>query len=462
MFATSGLVLVVEILAGRLVAPYVGVSLESFTAIIGTVLAGIAAGAAAGGWFADRLDPRGLIGPSVIVGGVLVWLSVPIVRWLGPSMGSSPAEIVFLSAAAFLLPAAMLSAVSPMVAKLSLTSVEETGAVVGGLSAAGTLGALVGTFMTGFVLVAVAPVRTIMMVIGGLLVAVGVIAWWRLDRSKPTLPGAAGVLLAALAIFAVPSACDVDTDYFCVNIVADPDRPGGRSLWLDQLRHGYVDLDDPTVLDVRYIRLLAGVVETMPAGPVDGLHLGGGAFSLPRYVAAVRPGSTALVLEIDGRLVDIAERELGLVKSDVFRVEVGDARLVLADLDDDAYDLVVGDAFGGAAAPWHLTTSEFIAELDRVLRPGGIYAMNIIDGDEANFAAAQMATLAEHFDFVGVVEPDGTIESPELYNRLLLASDVPLPAPSFDVGDGRFVSGDPWGFGEVLTDNFAPVDQLMR
>lgn len=461
MFATSALVLVVEILAGRLVAPYVGVSLESFTAIIGTVLAGIAAGAAIGGWFADRIDPNRLIGPAILVGGVLVWLSVPIVRALGPSLGSEPAEIVFLTAAAFLLPAAVLSAVSPMVAKLSLTSVEETGAVVGGLSAAGTLGALVGTFLTGFVLVAIAPVRTIMMVVGGLLVVVGLITWWRLGDTKPTLPGAAGVALAAFAIVTVPSACEYETEYFCVQVVVDEDRSTGRSLWLDQLRHGYVDLDDPTVLDIRYIRLLADVVETLPSGPIDALHMGGGAFSLPRYVAAVRPGSTALVLEIDGGLVDIAERELGLVTSDVFEIEIGDARLALEDIDDNAYDLIVGDAFGGEAAPWHLTTTEFIAELDRVLRPGGVYAMNIIDGPEANFAAAQLATLAEHFDFVGVAEPTGTVESAALYNRLLLASDEPLIEPTFGADDGQYVNGDPWGDGQVLTDDFAPVDQLI-
>lgn len=461
MFATSGLVLVVEILAGRLVAPYVGVSLESFTAIIGTVLAGIAAGAAIGGWFADRIDPRRLIGPAIVTGGVLVWLSVPIVRTLGPALGSAPIEIVILTAAAFLLPAAVLSAVSPMVAKLSLTSVEETGAVVGGLSAAGTVGALVGTFITGFVLVAIAPVRTIMLIVGALLIAIGVAAWWKLGSTKPTLPGAAGVALAAFALISVPSPCDIETEYFCVNIEVDRDQPSARSLWLDQLRHGFVDLDDPTVLDIRYIRLLADVAETLPAGPIDALHIGGGAFSLPRHIAAVRPGSSALVLEIDQGLVDIAEEQLGLVTSDLLQVQVGDGRLALDALADDSYDLIVGDAFASEAAPWHLTTTEFIAELDRVLRPDGVYAMNIIDGPDANFAAAELATLAEHFEFIGVVEPTNVQESQRRYNRLLLASDVPLIEPDFNPDDGQLVLGDPWGHGQVLTDDFAPVDQLL-
>ena len=80
VFATSGAVLTLEIIAGRLMAPYVGVSIETFTGIIGTVLAGIAVGAAIGGWLADRRDPRLLDRPPLVIGGALCWLSLPIVR----------------------------------------------------------------------------------------------------------------------------------------------------------------------------------------------------------------------------------------------------------------------------------------------------------------------------------------------------------------------------------------------
>ena len=69
VFCTSAAVLVLEILAGRLMAPYVGVSLETFTAIIGTILAGIAAGSAIGGRLADRYDPELMIGPALALGG---------------------------------------------------------------------------------------------------------------------------------------------------------------------------------------------------------------------------------------------------------------------------------------------------------------------------------------------------------------------------------------------------------
>ncbi|MEM7095257.1 MAG: fused MFS/spermidine synthase [Actinomycetota bacterium] len=460
-FATSGLVLVLEIVAGRIVAPYVGISLESFTAIIGTVLAGIAAGAWIGGGLADRLDPAALIGPTIAAGGVLSWLSIPIVRALGPSLGSSALATVVLVAAAFLLPAAVVSAVSPMIAKLALNSIDETGAVVGGLSAAGTAGALAGTFLTGFVLVAWLPVTVIVFAIGAVLIVIGLAMMWWLRRSGPTLPGAAVAVVAGIALLSGGGICDHETEYYCVRIQSTADAPDQRSLWLDQLRHGFVDLDDPTHLDIRYVRLFADVVDAMPDGPIDALHIGGAAFSVPRYVEATRPGSSQLVFEIDDELVGIAEQELGLVLGPDLQARVGDARLGFAELDTDTYELIIGDAFGSEAVPWHLTTSEVAAEIDRLLRPGGIYAVNIIDGPDGRFAAALMATLGEHFDHLGVIEPTDVRESNRLFNRLLVVSDAPLPELDIASADGRFVNGDPWGDGRILTDNFAPVDQLI-
>ena len=464
VFATSGLVLVLEIVAGRLVAPYVGISLESFTAIIGTVLAGIAAGAAIGGRIADQTDPARLIGPTIVVGGVLSWFSVPIVRAIGPVLNTSAGSSVVLVAAAFLLPAAIVSAVSPMVAKLSLDSVEETGTVVGGLSAAGTIGALAGTFLTGFVLVSVLSVTVIVFLIGAILIAIGVAVSFALRGDRPTLPGSAVVVVAALGLLSSSGICDHETTYYCVRIEVDTAADGtetGRSLWLDQLRHGFVDLEDPTNLDIRYVRLLADIVDAMPEGPLDAAHIGGAAFTVPRYIEATRPGSDQLVFEIDAALIEIAEADLGLELTDRLRAQIGDARLGLGDLATDSYDLVVGDAFGSEAVPWHLTTVEVAEELDRVLRDDGVYAVNLIDGPNGRFGAALLATLAETFDHVGVIQPSSVVESGDRFNRIVLASDAPLPALTIGSGDGELVLGDPWGDGQVLTDNFAPVDQLI-
>jgi len=466
VFATSAAILVVEITAGRLLAPYVGVSLETFTAIIGVILAGIATGAAVGGRLADRGDPRRLLGPSLLVGGALVWVAVPIVRAIGPALESRPVDIVVLATLAFFAPAAVLSAVTPIVAKLRLSTLDETGSVFGGLSAAGTIGGLAGTFLTGFVLVALLGTRTIMFVVGALLVAggVGLELWSR--RRPPTAATAVVLLIAGLSVYGFAPACDVETKYACAEVRVDEDDPSRRSLYLDTAHHARVDVDDPTRLDIRYIRLLADVAAALPDGPLDVLHIGGGGFTLPTHLAAVRPGTRSHVLEIDPGVVDIARDDLGLRTGPDLTVDVGDARTALPDLEGDAYDLVIGDAFSGLSVPWHLTTVEVVREVDRVLRDGGVYAVNVIDGGGSDFARAELATLRAVFAHVEVVMPPGGQPPAEDRNQILLASQRPLPDLDVDPTDGvprdeafvgRYVGDAP-----VLTDDRAPVDQLVR
>jgi spermidine synthase len=203
----------------------------------------------------------------------------------------------------------------------------------------------------------------------------------------------------------------------------------------------------------------------MPAGSLDVLHIGGGGFSFPAYLREVRPGSTSHVLEIDGRLVEIAEDRLGLRRGPDLTVAVGDARLALAGEGDDSRDLVVGDAFGGEAAPWHLTTLEVAEEIDRTLRPDGLYVMNLIDGGDSRLVRAGVATLARTFDHVALVVPAGGIPADRAVNQVLVASDAPLPDLRPDPADGEVVTGDDLtefvGDAMVLTDDHAPVDQLI-
>lgn len=466
VFITSALVLVIEIVAGRLMAPYVGVSLEAFTAIIGTVLAGIAAGSAIGGRLADQRDPRILIGPALLGSGVLTWLSIPIVATLGPGSNGTPPEIIILTACAFLIPTALLSSISPMVAKLRLGSLEETGSVVGSLSAAGTFGALVGTFGTGFILLTLLPIRVIMISIGALLVVGGLVATGWLNRKRPGGLEVGALVVAGLLTMAVGTDCDYETDYACARVVPDQDRPGGRSLILDQVRHAHVDVDDPTHLEVRYAKVLGSVVDAMTPGPIEVLHVGGGGFSLPRYVSATRPGSVNTVLEIDEGLVAIAEAELDLASVENLELHIGDARLELPDLETDRYDIIIGDAFGGDVVPWHLTTDEAAAHYDRLLTDDGIYVMNLIDGNTNRFGRAQMKTLALHFEHVGVVVPVEQDEPDRRRNLIIVASDMPFPDFELEPGTGQPLFGqeaeDFIGDAIVLTDDFAPAEQIKH
>ena len=471
VFLTSGAILVLEILALRLLAPYVGVTIETYTATIATVLAGISLGTWVGGRAADRWEPRRLVGPLLVVGGALALLSVPLVRQLGPGGGGS---VVGLSFVGFFAPAAVLSAVSPVVVKLQLRDLAATGRVVGRLSALGTAGAIIGTYLAGFVLVEAAATSTSILVVGVVLMVAGAVLWLRLGRGGARVGVAvlvAGLLAGGVAV-ASDGPCHVETVYHCARVVVDQSRAGGRLLILDTLRHSYVDLDDPTHLEFAYARVFADVVETVaPAGPLRALHVGGGGFTLPRYLRAVRPGSTSTVLEIDPGLVRLSRERLGLVTGPDLDVHVGDARLLLDVVADGPYDVVFGDAFGGLAVPWHLTTREFLEGVRSRLGAGGVYIMNLIDYPPLRFARAELATLSLLFDSVAVVAVPDVLAGRRGGNLVLVAG-----VGAFDAGGlamriaargstERVVSGGDLvelvGGAPALTDDWAPVDQWL-
>lgn len=476
VFAASAAVLVLEILAGRLLAPYVGVTLETYTGIIGVVLGGMALGSWYGGRLADRLNPRAMLGPMVVLGGILALLILPLVTFVGASLaGAGPVAIVALSVVGFFAPAAVLAAVTPTVVKIQLGDLGRTGQVVGRLSALATVGAIVGTFVTGFWLVGHFPSRTIVLGLGVALLAAGAVLWWWLQARTQSHPVVVALLalLAAGLTGATPVPCDYESAYYCAQVRVDEDNPSGRVLVLDSLIHGYVDLEDDTHLEYDYVKVFGDVLGVAaPEGqPLDVLHIGGGAMSLPRYVDATRPGSHNTVIEIDPMLVELAEEEFGFEPTDSIEVITRDARVALQHDVDARYDVVVGDAFGGLAVPWHLTTLEAIHQIRGAMTDDGLYTLNLIDRPPMRFARAEAATLAAAFDHVAVVGGPPQVAGNAGGNLVLVASDAPLPLDELREriaardGDQVLAAGEEVeefiGQARVLTDDFAPVDQLI-
>ncbi len=280
-------------------------------------------------------------------------------------------------------------------------------------------------------------------------------------------------LVASGLLAVVDGPCESETAYHCAFITVDPDRATGRILWLDTLRHSYVDVADPTHLEFRYTRVMDDAVDVLaPSGPIDVLFIGGGGFTLPRYWPAVRPGSTSTVLEIDDELVDFVSAELGLEpERPALRVRTGDARLLIDEEPVAAFEVVVGDAFGGLAVPWHLTTEEFTEQIAERLTPGGIYVLNLIDHPPLRFARAETATLQAVFEHVAVAAPASYFAGPTAGNFVLIGSASPIDIEA--LGEAIAARGGrevvlagrdltEWVDGaRVLTDDFAPVDQLI-
>ena len=266
--------------------------------------------------------------------------------------------------------------------------------------------------------------------------------------------------------------CTRETTYACARIVDDPRRDGAQLLVLDTVRHATVDVDDPTWLGFAYTRAFAAAIDGLPAGPLAALHVGGGGFTMPRWLAATRPGSRSVVLEIDGGLVDLVRDRLGLVTGPDLVARVGDARTTLPEEPAGAYDVVVGDAFGGLSVPWHLTTREFAREVQERLRPDGVYVLNVIDYPPLRFARAEVATLREVFPHVALLGAPRRAEPARRRQpraRRERRADRPRSACAQrlgDAGDGwSAIDGaelDAWVDGaEPLRDDHAPVDQLV-
>lgn len=293
VFGSSAAVLVVEIVALRLLAPYLGLTLETSTMVIGIALTAIALGSWLGGRIADQVDPHRLIGPALGVSGVVVALTPLLLR---TAAQWSSALLLLVASATLLVPGALLSAVTPFVTKLRLTSLAETGTVVGRLSGVGTFGAIVGTVLTGFVLVSRLPVSSILIGLGTLLVLGAALAGWRARRwRRATAVALATVVAGSLATAFAPGGCDAETRYHCAQVVADPERDSGRTLVLDGLSHSYVDVEDPAHLKFAYVRAIASVVDTaFPAGePLTAHHIGGGGLTFPATSRPHAPGPGA-------------------------------------------------------------------------------------------------------------------------------------------------------------------------
>jgi spermidine synthase len=242
-------------------------------------------------------------------------------------------------------------------------------------------------------------------------------------------------------------------------LVPDLDKTDSWLLFIDGVPQSGVDLADPGYLEFEYVRRIGHAADlAFPAAePLRALHLGGGALTLPRYLAHTRPGSRQLVAEIDDALTDLVRGHLPLPAGHRIRVRAADARAVTESVREASYDLVIADVFAGAVTPAHLTTAEFAAVTARALRPGGVYAVNVAAGQmpapgEGTLRAARppygtldvarsaVATIRSVYKETCMIAEASVLRGRRRGNLVILASDQPLPEAAL----GRAAAGDPF------------------
>ncbi|MFE9458664.1 spermidine synthase [Streptomyces californicus] len=223
-----------------------------------------------------------------------------------------------------------------------------------------------------------------------------------------------------------------EVDCGTARLLPDVDRDRAWLLTVDDAPQSYVDLDDPHHLEFEYVRRLAHVVDGAgeAGAPLDVLHLGGGALTLPRYVAATRPGSRQDVVDADRELLRLVGEQLPLPAGSGIALHAADARERLEATAPASVDLLVADVFGGSRVPAHLTSVEYARAAGRALREGGIYAANLADSAPFAFLRSQLANFAGVFPELALIAEPAVLRGRRFGNVVLLASYAPLdPAP---------------------------------
>jgi spermidine synthase len=474
-FVGSACLLVLEIDAGRILAPAIGTSLYTWTSVIGVVLAGLSLGNWLGGWLADRRPGRSILSyefaASAAASALILLMSRDLTSVAAPEGWPADLQVLWLAVLILFGPSVLLGTITPMIVKLSLNSLDETGRVVGRIQAAASAGAIVGVFAAGFLLISAFGTRAVVadVTIALLIMAVASNPFFlelpqRTARAAAITGGVALVVTFAVAglLSTYDPPCDKESDYYCIR-VDTVDKGRFKQLSLDVLVHGIVSTRNPTQLVYPYERLYGQVVDAKyerGKQPLTAFAIGGGTYTFPRWLERHHEGHTT-VAEIDPEVTAINRQELGLRFTPNISIIHKDARPALRDRPKgERYDLVLGDAFGDIAIPYHLVTREFNEIVRDHLKPDGLYLVNLIDGVHNDFLRAYVKTLRQTFREVRLMTVPGSTEGQQ-NTYVLVASMQPPPRTRAMAPDAEILrllsERDP----VTLTDDHVPVDQLL-
>ena len=483
VFVSSAMLLALEIVAGRLLAPYVGVSLYTWTSIIGVILAGLSLGNWWGGMMAEKGYGHRATGIFLSASAVTSVLVLPLLVGVGNastlrSMNLIGASFLYVLVL-FFTPAVLLGVIAPLVTTLYLKLSNQTGAIVGRMHALATFGSIVGTFATGLFLVQWIGTRNIILLIGFSLFLLALPYFYLTSKgvvsSLVSITLLSFSLLSAHLVNGFVSPCNVESSFYCLRVIDDTNTNSqvfARTLVLDHMVHSTNVADTPDLLITPYIQTMDELIDLRYSdrSSLKYFFAGGGAYTHPRAVSHRYPESQIVVSEIDPAVTKIAEDSLFL---DVQNIEIfhRDTRQVLEQFKGNHFDVIVTDVFHDVGIPFHLTTLEYAELVASRLAEDGLYLANVIDVFPSNnLIAAMLHTLEQKFDYVGIWIAPPQQEGTRL-TFIVSASNSPLPVEKLTIDApqnsqwfqiNEFVQTQAKQKGSpLLTDNFAPVERLL-
>ncbi len=483
VFLTGGAVLIIEVAATRILAPWYGNTIFTFSSVISVILAALSIGYYAGGKLADRRPSARLFFAIIAVSGLSVYLSQLLAATLLPKIGYDfsimTGPLVF-SMLMFFLPAVLMGMLSPWAIKLqSLRNPDQgVGTTSGKVFFWSTVGSIIGSLLAGFVLIPHFGLDTIMLGTASMLTLMGVIGFVSsrgngLSAIVVTASAVAMGIGAAMAGQApLPGTLhDKNGIYERITVrdVLLEDRPV-RVLQQDRASSGLIYLDNGETVDyVKYPPLVPLVKPEVRRA----LAIGGGTYVLPRVLVDNFRDATVDVAEIEPSLYEIGQKYFGVVPDARLVNHITDGRRLLHDAAED-YDLIFTDVYYAMTIPSHFATREYHELVRDRLTSGGVYMANLV-GDFSpkppNILYSQMRIIREVFPnsyFFATISPDhaGTQSIVAFAingtNKLDLESAEILKTsnPLFRSLPGKLIdqSKIDWQRYAMMTDNFAPAE----
>ena len=493
MFIASFCTLVIEMVAGRILAPFVGVSIYTWTSIIGVILAGISIGAYIGGKLVDRFPFRKTLGWLLLLSGIAALTIIPLTNLVASYRFNLPLmiRIFIVTMVIFFLPGCILGTISPVVVRLTLKNLDSAGNVIGKIYAVSTLGAIIGTFATGFLLISWMGTRSIILTMGIILIMAALFSG-ALFKTRKAI--AVFVIIAAPCIwgvyafaFKIPLRENTyfykESDYYTIKLMtttSSDQKTSLKAMVLDNLIHSYVCLEDPLHIEYEYERIYSDVLKWKFKKDENfkSLTIGGGGYTFPRYMEVVYPKAQIDVVEIDPEVTNIVYKHLGLSADTRIKSFNTDGRWFVMNC-KEKYDLIFTDAYNDLSIPYHLTTKEFVAQLKSILNPDGLIMSNIIDNFQVGaFLPSYIRTLREVFGpkNVYLLSVSPNFENTRISTFIVIAGNGNLDIKDFDAhvksnlrGNSTSVIVPDHLMDEFMTkrsaitilDDYAPVDNLI-
>lgn len=478
VFLTGACVLVIEIVAMRILAPYFGNTIYSVSSVISVVLAALSVGYWFGGRLADRHPSKQLFFTIVMFSGIAVLgiqvLQSNLLLTIGYSLPLTIGPLI-VSCVLFFLPSFILGMLSPFAIALQQIEAKSqgVGTTTGQMFFFSTIGSIMGSLLTGFVLIPQFGITAIMLGVGVVLFLLGLLPLVVLGSAKrlrlPLLFMAFGVVVLSLISTPTPGVVYARDGVYERITIFDSTYKGHPTRFLMQdSSHSAAMFLDSSELAYNYSKYLA-LHELFTPQVNRALVIGGGAYSIPKALLQDLPQARVDVAEIEPSLPKLAQKYFKLPQDPRLTHYIEDGRRMLHDT-PGRYDLIFSDVYHSLySIPTHFTTLEFMQQVRDRLSPGGVFMANLIgslDADGPSFVWSEVKTMQQVFPevYLFAVDSPGSMDTQNIIavgstrSGLLEAESQSrmseLLSHQVDITPQSLAKYD------ILTDDYAPVDYL--